>query len=73
VGLKLNGTYRRLVRLKDVNVLGGSLHTTSIKKNGEALVVTSKEILLEINSDKTYVDGHVSRLKCRTKPQCKDR
>jgi hypothetical protein len=31
--------------------MGGSLHT--IDKNTEALVVTSKEIGLEVNADKT--------------------
>jgi len=32
-------------------MLGGSIHT--IKENTEALVVASKEIGLEVNSDKT--------------------
>jgi hypothetical protein len=35
----------------DVNMWGGSIHT--IKKNTEALVVTSKEIGLEVNAEKT--------------------
>jgi hypothetical protein len=35
----------------DVNILGGSVHT--MKKNTEALVVSSKEIRSEVNSDKT--------------------
>jgi hypothetical protein len=35
--------------------LGGSIHT--INKNTEALVVTSKEIVLEVNAEKTkYTD-----------------
>ena len=34
----------------DVNMLGRSVHTT---KNTEALVVTSKEIGLEVNAEKT--------------------
>jgi shikimate kinase len=50
--------------------MGGSVHT--MKKNREALVVTNKEIWLEVNPDKTYVHGHVSRLECKTKSQCKD-
>jgi len=53
-GLKLNGTHQLLV-YADVNVLGGSVHT--IKENTEALIVTSKEIGLEVNADKTrYMD-----------------
>jgi hypothetical protein len=35
----------------DVNILGRSIHT--IKKNTEALVVTSKKIGLEVNAEKT--------------------
>jgi hypothetical protein len=48
--LKLNGT-QILVYADDVNILGRSVHT--IEKNTEALVVASKEIGLEVNSDKT--------------------
>jgi CTP:molybdopterin cytidylyltransferase MocA len=50
-GLKLNGTHKLLVRVDDVNLLGGSAHT--IKKNAEALVFASKETGLEVNADKT--------------------
>jgi len=50
-GLKLNGTHQLLVYTDDINMLGGSVHT--IKENAEALVVSSKEIGLEINVDKT--------------------
>ena len=35
----------------DVNILGGSIHT--VKEKAEALVVTSKEIGLDVNADKT--------------------
>jgi len=49
-GLKLNGTHQLLVYADDVNILGGSIHT--VKKNAEALIVTSKEIGLEVNEDK---------------------
>jgi len=48
--LKLNGTHQLLVYTDD-NILGGSVHT--MKENAEALVVSSKEIGLEINVDKT--------------------
>jgi hypothetical protein len=49
--LKLNGTRQLLVYADDVNILGGSIHT--IRKNIEALVITSKEIGLEVNNEKT--------------------
>ena len=51
VGLKLNGTHQLLVYADDVNIMGRCLHT--IQKNTEAFVVTSKEIGLEVNADKT--------------------
>jgi hypothetical protein len=50
VDLKLNGTHQLLVYSND-NILGGSVHT--INENTEALVVASKEIGLEVNTDKT--------------------
>jgi hypothetical protein len=49
-GLGLNGTHQLLAYADDVNILGGSAHT--IEKNTEALAVASKEIGLEVNSDK---------------------
>jgi len=49
--LKLNGTHQLLVYANDVNIMGRSTHT--IKKNAEALVVASKETVLEVNAGKT--------------------
>jgi hypothetical protein len=50
-GLKLNGTHQLLVYADDVTILGRGVH--AIKKNTEASVVTSKEIGLEVNAEKT--------------------
>ena len=50
-GLKLNGTHQLLAYADDVNILGGSVNT--VKKNAEALMVTTKEIGLEVNAHKT--------------------
>ena len=49
--MKLSGTHQLLVYTDDVNILGGSVCT--IKKNTEALLVSSKVIGPEVNSDKT--------------------
>jgi hypothetical protein len=49
--LKLNGTRQLLAYADDVNILEGSVHT--VRENAEALLVTTKEIGLEINTDKT--------------------
>ena len=35
----------------DVNILGGSIPT--LKENAEALVATTREIVLEVSGDKT--------------------
>ena len=40
-----------MVYTDDINILGGSIRT--IKKNTEALLVSSKVIGLEVNSDKS--------------------
>ena len=62
-GLKINGSHQVQVYVDNVNILGGSVHTT--KKNTEALVVPSKETGLEV------IHGHVLRPKCRAKSKYK--
>ena len=49
-GLKLNSTHKLLVYADDVDIIGGSVHTT---KNTKALLDGIKEIGLEVNIDKT--------------------
>jgi hypothetical protein len=51
VGLKLNGTHQLLVYVDDVNLLGDN--TDTIKKNMETLIEASKEVGLEVNTEKT--------------------
>jgi hypothetical protein len=50
-GLKINGTHQLLVYADDVNISGGHVH--AVKQNTETLIVASKEIGLEVSSEKT--------------------
>jgi len=50
-GLKLNGTHQLLAYADDVITLVGSIHT--VKENAEASVVATREIGLEVSTDKT--------------------
>jgi hypothetical protein len=51
VGLKLNGTHLLLVYVDDVNMLGDNID--AIKKSMETLIDASKEVGLEVNTEKT--------------------
>jgi hypothetical protein len=49
--LNLNGTHQLLVYADDVNLLGDNID--AIKKNMETLIDASKEVGLEVNTEKT--------------------
>jgi hypothetical protein len=49
--VKLNGTHQLLVYADDVNLLGDDIQT--IKKNTQTLLDASKEVGLEVNTEKT--------------------
>jgi hypothetical protein len=51
VGLKLNGTHQQLVCANDMNLLGDNINT--IKKDTKSLIDASKEVGLEVNTEKT--------------------
>jgi hypothetical protein len=50
-GLKLNGTSQILAYVDGVNILAGSIR--AVKENAEALVMSAKEIGIEVNADKS--------------------
>jgi hypothetical protein len=51
VGLKINGIHQLLVYADDVNLLGDNIST--VKKNIEILIISSREIDLKVNAKKT--------------------
>jgi hypothetical protein len=53
VGKKLNGTHHLLVYADDVNLLGDNIDT--IKKNMETLIDASKDVGLEVNTEKLSI------------------
>jgi hypothetical protein len=53
----LNGTHQLSVYALDVNILGGSIYSYTIRKNTEAVLITSKEIDLEVNAEKMKYIG----------------
>jgi hypothetical protein len=70
-GLNLNGTHQLLAYADDVNIVGGSVHTCTVKENAEALVVATKEIGIAVNADKTKYMV-MSRDRNAGRWQCKD-
>ena len=51
IGLDMNGKYQLLVYADYVNMLGKNLQT--VRENAEIFIKASKDIGLEVNSDKT--------------------
>jgi hypothetical protein len=57
VELKFNRTHQILVYADDVNLLGGNINT--LKRNTKAVIDASKDVGLEVNTEKTnYMLSH---------------
>jgi hypothetical protein len=56
VGLKLNRTHHLLVYADNMNLLVNNIHTT--KETMETLIDASKEVGLEVNTEKTMLLSH---------------
>jgi hypothetical protein len=52
VELKLNGTHQLLVYVDDVNLLGNNTSIDTVKKRIETLIDASKEVGLEVSTEK---------------------
>jgi hypothetical protein len=67
-GLKLTGTHQLLAYADDINILGENID--NIQKSSEILLDTSKEVGLEVNSEKTkymLMSCNKARQKCSIK------
>jgi hypothetical protein len=75
VGLKLNGTHQLLSCADDMNLLGDTIYTIkkntqtlinaiyTIKKNTQTLINASKEVGLEVNTEKTKYTRDIRKVK----------
>jgi hypothetical protein len=61
MGLKLDGTYQLLVYANDVSLLTDSINT--IKQHTETLIDASKEVSLEVKTEKTEYIGQNHSIK----------
>jgi hypothetical protein len=60
VGLELNGTHQLFVYVDDASLLGDNIDT--IKKNKQTLIDISREVGLEVNTEKTVCCCHVTKM-----------
>ena len=54
----MNGKHQLLVNADDVNMLGENLQT--VRENAEIFIKASKDIGLEVNSEKNKLYDHIS-------------